>query len=257
MRAHRLWVAIAVVVVLVVGGGIAVRVWLTTDPRAVTVGETVDRYRETSTEKAPGASLRAPDAGVYVYDTSGFESVDALGGDRHDYPAETAMTVVAEGCGFRVTWTPLEERTDSSLVCQQGDGLVVVESTTAHAFFRQSDEEHFVCDEGAWWLPPPGVAAWTTVCRTPDRVSTRSALVVGTEVVSVGGHAVDAVHLRFDDVLSSGSTGTTTSDVWLDRATGLVLKQHNDAETKNDSVLGVVVFKEEIDLTLRALDPQR
>lgn len=166
------------------------------------------------------------------------------------------MTVAGEGCGFRITWTPVVGRTESSLLCPTGDGIEIVDSTTAHEFFRQSDEERFECDPGAWWLPPPAVTSWTTTCRTGDRVSTRAGRVVGDETVRVGGRSVPSVHVRYDDVLSAGSTGTTTSDVWLTPDTGLVLRQHNEAATSNETPIGVVRFTETLDLALLALEPR-
>lgn len=261
MRRWRWTVVLLVVVMVAVGGAIAVRMWLTAPARTIGVAETVDRFRQSSTSTSSNPSStrhpRAPVAGVYVYDTAGQESIDALGGDTHTYPSETAMTVTAEGCGFRVTWAPLSGRSESSLLCPQDGGVAIEESTTAHEFLRQSDTEHFTCDPGAWWLPPPGTSAWTTVCRTADRVSTRSAHRLGTETLVIGGEPRDAIHIRYDDVLSAGSSGTTTSDLWLDPETGLVLKQHNEADTSNDSVIGTVVFREHLDLTLRSGSPQR
>lgn len=258
MRGHKIAIGVGVAVIVLVATAVGVRWWLTAPARTIGVTETVDRFRDESsgspTSRAPG--LRAPVPGVYVYDTSGEESIDALGGDTHPYPAETAMTVTSEGCGFRVTWTPLEGRSESSLVCPEHGGLAIRESTTAHEFLRQSDEEHFVCDAGAWWLPPPDTTAWTTVCQTADRVSTRSARVIAVESVTVGDQPRDAIHLRYDDVLSAGSIGTTTSELWIDRETGMVLKQHNEAQTRNESVIGTVEFRERLDLTLRSVTPQ-
>jgi hypothetical protein len=241
----------------VVVGLLAFRSWITASPRPVGIDEAVDRYRQSTSTTLPGdEALAMPAAGVYVYNTSGDESVDALGGDSHSYPAVTAMAVAPEACGYRLTWTPLDGRTDSWLLCVQGSGVALTASTTEHEFFRQSDREEFVCDPGAWWLPPAGITAWTATCRTPDRVSTRAGRVVATELVDVGGVSQPAVHVRFDDVLSAGSTGTSTSDFWLDPRTGLVLRQRSDAHTSNESVLGRVAFHEEIELLLRAVDPR-
>ena len=261
-RSRRRWIIAGLVVVtVVIGGAIGLRMWLTAPARTIGVSETVDRFRQSGgSTNSTGSSTPRPQApadGVYVYDTAGQESVDALGGDTHTYPSDTARTVTAEGCGYRITWAPLSGRSESSLLCLRDGGVAIAESTTAHEFLRQSDEEHFACDAGAWWLPPAGTTTWTTICRTADRVSTRSAHVLATETLVIGGQSRDAIHVRYDDVLSAGSTGTTTSDLWLDRETGLVLKQHNEADTRNDSVIGVVVFRERLDLTLRSVTPQR
>jgi hypothetical protein len=36
-----------------------------------------------------------------------------------------------------------------------------------------------------------------------------------------------------------------------------VLEQHIEAHTRNDTVIGVVNFREQLDLTLRSVTPQR
>jgi hypothetical protein len=60
---------------------------------------------ETTHPAAP--SRRLPSPGVYVYATTGSESVDALAGTDHDYPAETTITVLRAGCGVVLRWVAL------------------------------------------------------------------------------------------------------------------------------------------------------
>ena len=67
------------VVVVAVAVVIGVRAWLA-EPPTIGVEETVNGFRKVSKESA------ATD-GVYVYDTSGRETIDVLGGDNHAYPA--------------------------------------------------------------------------------------------------------------------------------------------------------------------------
>lgn len=57
-----------------------------------------------STMPATTSPLILPEPGVYLYESSGFDSVDALTGARHDYPAQTTVTITTEGCGVRVRW---------------------------------------------------------------------------------------------------------------------------------------------------------
>jgi hypothetical protein len=253
-RSHLILAACILAVGVLAVGVLTLRAWLAAPPRVVGLEETIDRYRQ-STTTATTTGAAQPVAGVYEYDTSGEESIDALGGDVHHYPPGTAMTITAEGCGYRMTWAPLEGRIESSLLCPEHGGVALVASTTGHEFFRQSDQEEFVCDPGAWWLPPPGVTTWTARCSSDDRVSTRSGQLIGFESVRVGAMEQSSVHIRYDDILSQGSTGTTTSDLWLDPQTGLVLRESNQADTRNDSVIGPVAFHERIDLTLRSLGP--
>lgn len=111
-RRRRRWIGWGVAVLLVLGVGlVGVRMWLTAPARKISVQETIDKYRDESSGSSSAAAssgnqVRLPATGVYVYDTPGQESVDALGGDTHAYPSESAMTVLTEGCGSRVSWGP-------------------------------------------------------------------------------------------------------------------------------------------------------
>ena len=107
------------------GAVISVRAWLTEPPRRVGVDETVDGFRQVSKKTAAIDGGSAAIDGVYVYDTSGQESIDVLGGDSHTYPSESALTVTSEGCGQRMTWKPLAGRSESWLVCPVDGGLAM------------------------------------------------------------------------------------------------------------------------------------
>ncbi len=240
---------IALVVVAVFG----VRLWLTAEPGEVGVDETLDEFRE----QAADVVIETPVDGVYVYDTTGTEQVDVLGGDSHEYPAETAMTVMTEGCGVRTTWAPLDGRSETMLLCLRNGGAVLRETTTVHSFFRQSQATPYVCEPEVWWVPPDGVSEWSGQCTSSDRTTDRVARVVATDSFVVDGEARDAVHVRYTDTLAGASTGTVTGDLWLDRRTGLILRQRLRVDSRNDTVVGEVVFIEELELSLRSLEPLR
>ena len=235
--------------VVALGVVIGARAWLTEAPRRVGVEETVESFRKASQGSAPVD-------GVYVYDTRGSESVDVLGGDTHTYPAETALTVMAEGCGLRMTWKPLDGRTETWLVCAAGGGLEVPRTSSVHSFFRQTYDAAFVC-QGSWWVPPPGTTTWTSSCANTDRTATRTGHVIGIEPYTIDGASRQAIHEQAIDDLSRGSVGTVTTEIWIDQATGLMLREHIVTDSHNDSVVGTVFFKEDLDLTLRSLVPQR
>ena len=82
-----------------------------------TLFDPLKRYatRESAAHRTPGSI----GLGLYIVR----EIVVAKGG---------TVTVTSEGCGFRVAWTPLEGRTESSLVCPERGGLAIRKSTTAH-----------------------------------------------------------------------------------------------------------------------------
>ena len=242
------------VIALIVASVIGVRMWLTAEPGEVGVDETVETFRE---QAADEVVIETPVDGVYVYDTSGMEQVDVLGGDSHEYPAETAMTVTTEGCGVRMTWAPLDGRSETMSVCRRDGGIALRESTTVHSFFRQTAETVYSCDASVWWAPPEGITEWDGQCTSPERTTHRVARVVSTDSLVIDGEARDAVHVRYTDTLTGTSTGTVTGELWLDRRTGLILRQRTKVDSRNDTVVGEVVFVEELELTLRSVEPLR
>ena len=63
---------------------------------------------------------------MYVYDTAGFETTDALTGGRHDYPAQTTITVQDAGCGSVQRWQPLDQRWDETETCRVDAGYAML-----------------------------------------------------------------------------------------------------------------------------------
>ena len=249
---RRIWIALVLlgtVTVVALGTVIAVRAWLTEEPHDVGVQETVDHFRTAANEKTEVD-------GVYVYDTAGTESIDALGGDSHTYPVVSALTVMTEGCGVSMTWKPLDGRSESWMVCPSDGGLRTPRTNSEHTFFRQTYDTGFIC-EGSWWVPPTGITEWTSSCENADRTASRDGRVVGTEPYEVGGEQRQAIHVQWVDHLSRGSDGTVTTDVWIDRKTGLMLREHTVTDSRNDSPVGKVTFREGLDLKVRTLEPLR
>lgn len=251
---------VAVVVVVAIAGVIGFRAWLTQAPHRVTVGQAVDRYRSTASDQSSAPAVAGvPEPGVYVYATYGSETVDALGGDTHTYPSETTITVTSTPCGgFQMAWRPVTGRADTTDVCRSNGGLLMTTVVNAHEFFHISQAETFTCDSDSWWLPPPGITRWSSVCRSDGgRTTERAGRVVGTDLVVVGTETRTAVHVRWDDVVSGSSIGTSANDLWLDPSTGLPLHETSTASTGNDTVIGHVTFSELVDLVLTTSTPRR
>ncbi|MHB8059954.1 MAG: hypothetical protein ACYDHO_03885, partial [Gaiellaceae bacterium] len=93
--------------------------------QAASISEALRRYRAAD---HPSGGLN----GVYVYATSGSESISALGGAKHNYPARTSITAIEVPCGMRYQWNALEGRSTSWTFC----------STAAGIELRISDEQH-------------------------------------------------------------------------------------------------------------------
>ena len=114
----------------------------TTEVHAVTTmtaSPTTEVHAVTTTTVPVVHSLVAP--GVYQYATTGFDSVDALTGARHDYPNITTITVVPYGCGVRLRWDIAVERWDSWDWCLDGDALRQTGWVGYHEFFGTPGRE--------------------------------------------------------------------------------------------------------------------
>ena len=256
---RRRWIVLSIVVASVligIGTALGMRAWLTAEPRRVGVQETIIGFRQDATDGTDAHEVATVD-GVYVYDTSGSESIDVLGGDAHSYPSETALTVTSEACGLRMTWKPLAGRSESWLVCPLNGGTITPRTSSVHSFFRQTYDTAFVCNSDSWWTPPEGMSTWTSSCGNDDRTSTRVGRVIGIEPYAIDGETRDVIHAEWREELSRGSEGTVTTEIWIDKQTGLMLREQVTTDSRNDSVVGKVTFEELLDLRLRSLVPQR
>lgn len=244
---------------------------LAADPTAPAAAGTADPAAP-EPEAAAGPQVAAPTAGessaeplgaptpngVYVYDTAGYESITALGGATHTYPAQSTMTVRSSACGSDVRWEPLEQRFDDWQLCRSGTGLALTSFTTHHEFFGQADERTFTCT-GLWFRPPSDVPGTTTqgTCTTKGSQVAATTTVRGVEDMVVGGQAVKAVRVRVDEQLTGSTAGTRTSESWYEQTTGLLLKRTSSTDADTDSTLGQTRFREDVTLTLTSLDPLR
>jgi hypothetical protein len=242
----------------------------------VAVDAVVDEFRAATTDvpatTAPATSApvetthpaapprRLPSAGVYVYATTGGESVDALAGTDHDYPAETTITVLRAGCGVVLRWVALEERTEEWDLCLGGGGdLFGTYYESYHRFFGRDDRRRYECGEST--LLPAGVAggdSWGRTCDGGDRTEVVRVEVVGVEPLAVGGEAVDSVHLRVATDLSAtdGTTSSSQGELWLHPQTGLPLRQIDRTATTSPQVIGDVHYAEQYELVLTSLEPR-
>ncbi len=195
--------------------------------------------------------------GVYSYATRGHEEVDALGGARHDYPAQSTITYRRAGCGSRDSWQPLEGRTSSSDVCRSSRGLELRQSLQRREFFGQSETQELTCT-GVVVVPADPRPGDTSVgrCRSDDTSLRLTSKVVDTQPLTIGGRSVPAVHLRVTGTLTGSTRGTTLREVWLTEG-GLLLRAIGTTDTDRDTSAGVVRYTEDYELRLESLQPRR
>jgi hypothetical protein len=235
--------------VLVVAAGAAALVWAfvlrdTTEPISVD---------EALAEFARGGGVGE---GVYVYATTGFEETDALTGQRHDYPAESAVTVAVGGCGAVAAWQPLRGRTLAWELCIAGDGQVRRRLLEVHTFFGNRDRQDYVCEPPTrWWSSSlaPGTS-WESRCASADRTETGTVTVTGLDTVDVGDEQVGAIVVREAFRLEGVTEGTGSREWWLDRTTGLVLRLRVENSSVTQTAIGGVGYQERFELVLTSLD---
>ena len=239
-------------------GGLAVW-WLALRdaPAPVSVGEAVAGFRESAEAGAVADGL--PDPGVYVYAATGSESVDALIGSTHEYPAELTVTVLHEGCGLVLSWSFLEGRSTSREYCPSSAGLELRRQTEIHTFFGRQETTDYRCERGSL-ARPAGNSTGATFgwrCSTGTKTETAEGEVVGVETLTVAGVAVETVYLRAETLLEGVTRGTGGLDLWLERSTGLVVRQVTWNDNVTDAAIGEVRYQERYELELTSLEPRR
>lgn len=228
-------------------------------PTATIAGPVAAAHPATTPAASPGSSTPAHvTEGVYRYATSGHEQVDALGGARHDYPAESAVTYRRGGCGDEDRWQPLKERYSSNTVCRGTHGLEARVSVQRRQFFGQSEEQDLVCAPGLLLVPDqprPGHVS-SGSCQSDDTVIRLSITLRDVSPMTVGGRRVEVVHVTVDASLTGSTRGTTHREEWFTRQ-GLLVRGTSTTETDRDTSAGVVHYSEVYDLRLDSLDPER
>ncbi len=112
--------------------------YLRDSSQAASISQALSRYRA-------GDHPSSGSNGVYVYATKGRESINALGGAKHDYPAKTSITAIEVPCGLQLRWAALEKRSTTWTFCSTGAGIELRSSDERHAFFGQRDHTIYFC----------------------------------------------------------------------------------------------------------------
>ena len=196
--------------------------------------------------------------GVYVYATTGGESIDVLGGARHHYPARTSITARRVPCGLELEWAALVGRETTWTLCSTDAGIELRGSDERHKFFWQNDRTTYVC-EGAVLVAAGNAsqAAHDFTCTAPKARETGQAQLVGPETIAVGGRAITTVHARTVGTISGENDGTETADWWLDTATALPVRIVLKSRTSRKTIVGLTHYTEDAELRLLSTTPER
>ena len=211
----------------------------------------------TTTAPATASPFRVPAEGVYAYRTTGFEEV-SFGGGRHDYPARTFAAVRAKGgCDWDFEHRVLEEHVERRLQCSAPGQLTQKDERADVTFFGQTNSGNYTCDPAlvvALAADQPGTKH-TGTCRASDGQVVITTTFLGRERLTIGGVAVDALHLSFDGVMSGRADGTSRSETWLHQDTGLLLKTTRKVQTRAKAYGTTIDYREEATYELERLEP--
>jgi hypothetical protein len=225
----------------------------TTDPAPPDSGAT--RSDSSPTEPRSEPDLVSP--GVYAYETTGGEEIDAVGGARHAYPDRTTITVLPYGCGVSLRWDVLRERWEEWRICATSAGIELqTEGVSYHEFFGTSETEDLRCDVGVL-LVATGEQSKTPVeqvCSLADEPWFPVWTVLGRSTRSIDGAEIEVqqVQMRIED--DDEYWEYLVLD-WYLAPNGLPVEVTQTKSSRSDTFVGPVEYVEEYHLVLTSMDP--
>ena len=218
--------------------------------RAASISEALRRFR--ASEHGSGGLN-----GVYLYATSGSESINALDGARHVYPAKTSITAIKVPCGVQLRWAALERRSTTWTFCSTAAGVELRTSDERHAFFGQSDHSVYVCSRRLLIPRKPSTVTKHFSCRSNRNLELGEARIIGFGTIEVGGRRVRAIRVRTDLTIHRRDSGSESIEWWLDARTALPLRIELHSRTSRKMWVGHVRYHEDFSLRLLSLTPLR
>lgn len=197
--------------------------------------------------------------GVYVYRTTGFEHIDALSGHTHEYPAETTITVTPEGCGMLLRWDALEERREEWRLCATADGVALqTRGLQYHEFFDQETPEDQLCDVPVLLVPlaEGSHEAVAQTCTLAGKPWLPIWEILEADIREVSGEPIEVRHVRMTIDDNDEHFEHYVAD-WMLAPSGLPVELTVLKQSKSPSIVGDVVYDEEIRLELVSFEPLR
>jgi hypothetical protein len=213
------------------------------------IAEALRRYRAAD---HPSGGLN----GVYVYATKGSESIDALGGAKHEYPTRTSITATQVPCGMQYRWVALEGRSTSWTFCSTAAGIDFRVAEERHTFFGQGDRAVYRCS-GRLLIPKKPVVGSTKSfsCRSDRNLELGTTHVLGRATIQVGLQRVHAIHVHNEETIRTRDSGSEWIDWWLDSSTGLPLRITLRSRSGRKLWIGRVQYHEDFSLRLLSTTP--
>jgi hypothetical protein len=246
LRPKALIAVAAVVVGAALAAAVARGLFLRDSARPASVTAALRLFRE-------GNPSPTGNEGVYLYDTTGSESLDVLGGVTHRYPAATTIALTRTSCGARLRWQPLTERSTTWVLCLTPRGIVERSSDEVHDFFGKVDRTSYHCTN----------SRGTFTCVSPHGRELGVAVDLGRETIAVGDTRIGAVHIRTTAQISGGDRGTETVDWWLapnsaaPSGAAPVRISFSSRTSRKEPIIGAAHYREHAALRLASLEPLR
>lgn len=192
-----------------------------------------------------------PQVGVYRYSTTGSESIKSIVSASHDYPAESAITVTRSGCGVKMEWAPLRERSEYLEVCRVDDRLVLANYGGAHEFFGLRNEHSVTCPTQTWLIPFTEDLDDNkkVVCEGGDLVHNRTTTSVKATEVFLDGKKIDGFVVVTEFVAAGTFNGTTIRTMTFDED-GMLLSWSDVVDGFSKTPIGDADYTEDFSLTL-------
>ncbi len=254
---RKAFFVVAAALVTFLAAALGFRAWFYKDPAPVDIHKVVDEFVNRTTVPTNNYNQELLPEGVYTYKTEGFESIKGKISNTNSYPELTPITIVWTRCGYDSRWQPMVSRWDVTSLCLQDNGLVETGSTEQHEFFHTKEQRTYVCDPPALLVPRLIVEghSWTSSCTDGKGVDNRTMTIKEATEIQVGTELVKVVHIEVDQVLTGENTGSTKIDYWLDPINGQIVKYKKRISADSDSILGIVTYTEEVDLSLTSMFP--
>jgi len=191
-----------------------------------------------------------PQPGVYRYSTTGEESIKSVVSASHNYPAESAITITRAGCGVRMEWAPLRERSEYLEVCRIDGRLVLVGYGGAHEFFGLRNEHFVKCPSQTWLIPTSDEVDDTkVVCEGGDLVHDRTTISVNATEVLIDGKRIDGFVVKTEFAATGTFNGATIRTMTFDED-GMLLSWSDVVDGFSKTPIGDADYTEEFSLAL-------
>jgi hypothetical protein len=213
-----------------------------------------EAFEEFATQQDSEANVgegdeRLPQVGVYRYSTTGSETIKSIVSASHDYPAESAVTITRSGCGVKMEWAPLRERSEYLEICRIDGRLALTNYGGAHEFFGLRNEHSVTCPNQTWIIPAAGEVNNKVTCEGGDLVHDRTTTSVNATEVFIDGKKIDGFVVETKFVAEGTFNGTTIRTMTFDED-GMLLSWSDVVDGFSKTPIGDADYTEEFSLTL-------